>query len=125
MKVWNPKIDEEYNFKRELRNQTNENAVAVVKTTTTQESCGCAHPNEVSANMDVVGRIPKVMVVWATKFLKRQTNTGKGIIKGKPINRGAAYSLELPCAYVFRGGHFSCDWLRNKLAEENFDVELQ
>ena len=33
--------------------------------------------------------------------------------------------LEIPCVYEFQGDHFSCDWLRNKLDTENFDVGLQ
>ena len=33
MEIWNPKIDKEYELKREPRNTTDENAVVVVKTT--------------------------------------------------------------------------------------------
>ena len=66
-------------MKREPKNTTDENDVAVVKTTVVscEMKTGCAHPNNVSANMEVVGHIPKLMAVWVTKFLKRQTNTAK------------------------------------------------
>ena len=48
---------------------------------------------------EVVGHIPKLLVVWLTKFLKRPTNSGKVVITGRWVNRGGGYSLKLPCEY--------------------------
>ena len=72
--------------------------------------------------MQVVGHVPKLMAQWVTKFLKRASNSGTVVITGKRINRGAGYGLELPCEFKFQGGKYSCDWLKEKLKKENFDV---
>lgn len=54
-------------------------------------------------DFDVIGHVPKLMSTWLTKFLKRLSNSGKVIIKGKRVNRGSGYGLELPCEYHFQG----------------------
>lgn len=48
------------------------------------------------------------------KFLKRQTNSGKVIITGKRVNRGAGYSLKIPWEHHFYGDAFSCLWRKGK-----------
>ena len=48
------------------------------------------------------------MATWFSKFLKRPTNWKKVIIKGKRVNRGGGYGLEVPCEYLFEGDCFSC-----------------
>ncbi len=73
--------------------------------------------------MEVVGHIPKLMSRWVTKFFKRATNSGTVIIKGKRVNRGAGYGVELPCKFTFKGDSFSCSWLKDKLKKEKFDLE--
>ena len=30
--------------------------------------------------------------------------------------------MELPCEFKFQGDKYSCDWLKEKLKKENFDV---
>ena len=35
---------------------------------------------------------------------------------------GTGFGLELPCEFKFQGENFSCDWLKEKLKKENFDV---
>ena len=55
----------------------------------------CLHTNEMSADFQVIGHEPKLMAIWLTKFLKRTTNSGKAVIKGKRVNRGGAYGLEV------------------------------
>ena len=72
--------------------------------------------------MKVVGHVLKLMAQWVTKFLKRASNSVTVVITGKRINRGAGYGLELPCEFKFQGGKYSCDWLKEKLKKENFDV---
>ena len=45
------------------------------------------------------------------------------VIKGKRVNRGGGFGLEVPCEYIFEGDNFSCEWLHRKLIEEKFDAE--
>ena len=44
-----------------------------------------------------------------------EINYARVIIKGKGVNRGAGYGLEVPCEYHFEGDNFSCNWLKEKL----------
>ena len=44
-----------------------------------------------------------------------EINYARVIIKGKHVNRGAGYGLEVPCEYHFEGDNFSCNWLKEKL----------
>ena len=71
---------------------------------------------------EVIGHVPALMATWLSKFLKRPTNCAKVIIKGKRVNRGGGYGLEVPCKYIFEGDSFSCSWLQAKLIKEEFDV---
>ena len=56
----------------------------------------------------------RLKTTWLTRVLKRQTNCGKVTIKGKPVNRGGDFGLEVPCEYIFEGGDLSCEWLHRK-----------
>ena len=64
----------------------------------------------------------ELMAIWLTKFLKRATNIGKVVIKGKRVNKGDGYGLEIPCEYQFMDDAFSISWLKEKLQKEGFDV---
>ena len=55
-------------------------------------------------------------------ILNRPTNTGKVVIKGKSINRGGGFGLEIPREYIFEGDTFSSHWLQRKLLKEEFAV---
>ena len=79
------------------------------------ETSGLSHVNAVNETVDVVGHIPKNMAPYVSKFLKRASNSASATVKGKRINRGAGYGLEIPCVYTFRGDQFSLTWLRNKI----------
>jgi hypothetical protein len=76
---------------------------------------GLSNVNAVNETVDVVGHIPKNMAPYVSKFLKRASNSASVTVKGKRINRGAGYGLEIPCVYTFRGDQFSLTWLRNKI----------
>ena len=56
-------------------------------------------------------------------FLKRATNSGKAVIRGKRVNRGGGYGLEIPCEFHYAGDEFSINWLKKKLKKEGFDVK--
>ena len=53
------------------------------------------------------------------KFLKRPINTGKVVIKGKSINRGGDFGLEVSREYTFEGNTFSSHWLQQKFLKRN------
>ena len=63
------------------------------------------------------------MEIWLTKFLKRATNHGKAVIKGKRINGGGGHGLEVPCEYYFTGDDLSIQWLEWKLKIEGFELK--
>ena len=65
---------------------------------------------------------PKRMAIWLTKFLKRGTNKVKAVVKGKRVNRGDAFGLEVPCGYFFMGDKFSISWLKTKLQKKGFEL---
>ena len=72
---------------------------------------------------EVIGHVSKLMALWLTKFLKRPTNKAKVIVKGKRVNRGGGYGLEMSCGYMFEGDSFSITWRKNKLIKEEFLAE--
>ena len=78
-----------------------------------------------SENFKVVGHISKLIAIWLAKFLKRATNIGKAVIKGKRVNRGGDYGLEILCKYQFMGDAFSLSWLKEKLQKEGSDAKLE
>ena len=128
--IWQPAIGSEHSLRREPGNKVDKNAIAVAQETqsgNTRRASSQAeplntHPNEIAVGMEVVGHVPKLMAKWVTKFLKRASNSGTALITGKRISRGAGYGLELPCELKFQGDKYSCDWLKEKLKKENFDV---
>ena len=73
---------------------------------------------------EVIGHVPKLIALWLTRFLKWPTNSGKVTVKGKCVNRGGGYGLEISCKYMFEGDSFSITWRKHKLAKEKFQVEL-
>ena len=46
----------------------------------------------------------------------------KLVVKGKHINIGGGYGLEVPCEYLFAGDKFSIAWLESKLDKEGFEI---
>ena len=96
--IWEPKIDEKYELKREPETKKYLDAVAIVKSSRgSTETSGLSHVNAVNETVDVVGHIPKNMAPYVSKFLKRASNSASVTVKGKRINRGAGYGLEIPC----------------------------
>ena len=77
---------------------------------------------QITDKFEVVGHVPQLMALWLTKFLKRPTKRAKVIVKGKRVNRGGGFGLEVPCEYQFGGDSFSCGWPERKLIKEEFDV---
>ena len=105
-------------LKREPNNVKDTNAVAVVRPReeayhrelSTQE-----HPNTINKKDEILRHF-SLMSLFVSKFLKRGTNKGKAVVRGKRVNRGAGYGLEMPCQYIFYGdSKISLPWLKSKL----------
>ena len=78
-----------------------------------QELSTQEHPNTINKNDEILGHIPLRMSLFVSKFLKRGTNKGKTVVRGKRVNRGAGYGLEIPCQYIFYGDtKMSLPWLQ-------------
>ena len=114
MDIWVPNVEDKYQLKRKPDNKKDPNAVAIVRP-------GPREENHLGNDHEVLGHVPKLMAIWLTKFLKRGTNDGKAVVKGKRINRGGGYGLEVPCEYHFTGDKFSITWLETKLQKEGFE----
>ena len=70
----------------EPTNENDVNAVAVVSPIPDQVQTKQAvnlHPNILNKEFKVTGHVPKLMATWLTRFLKRQTNCGRVVIKEK------------------------------------------
>ena len=97
-------LNEERILKREPSNVKDTNAVAVVRRREQayhQELSTQEHPNTINKNDEILGHIPLRMLLFVSKFLKRGTNKGKTVVRGKRANSGVGYGLEIPCQYVF------------------------
>ena len=94
-------------LKRETLNTVDHNAVAIFRKREGGSSWRkCIHENELNGET-VVGHVLKLMALWVTKCLKRPTNKGRAVVKGKGVNRGASYGLEISCEQCFIGDDFS------------------
>ena len=83
--LWTPALNEELILKREPTNETDRNAVAILKEET------------------VVGHVPFNLAPLISAFLRRDTNCGFAKVVGEKVNRGAGYGLEIPCVYALYG----------------------
>ena len=62
------------------------------------------------------------MATWLIRFLKRQTNCGRVVIKEKRVNRRSDFGLKVPCEYIFEGAICSLSGCFERIGEE-FNVE--
>ena len=108
----------------EPTNEKDVNAVAVVRPNPEDQvqtkRAVDLHPNILNKEFKVTGHIPKLMATWLIRFLKRQTNCGRVVIKEKRVNRRSDFGLEGPCEYIFEADYFFCEWLHQK---DRKDVE--
>ena len=88
-----------------------------------QEVSTQEHPNTINKNDEILRHIPLRMSLFVSKFLKRGTNKGKTVVRGKRVNRGAGYGLEIRCQYIFYGNtKMSLPWLKSKLECLGYNV---
>lgn len=131
MDIWVPTMEDEYQLKREPGSKMDPNAVMIVHPGPCGTSCEefapkpgkPCHQSELGNDFQILGHVPKLMVIWLSKFLKRGTNDGKAVVKGKRINRGGRYGLDIPCKYHFTGDKISIAWLESKLDKEGFELK--
>ena len=63
------------------------------------------------------------MSLFVSKFFKAGNKQRKDCCKGKRVNRGAGYGLEIPCEYIFYGDtKMSLPWLKSKLECLGYNV---
>ena len=103
---------------REPTNEKDVNAVAVVRPNPDQVQTKRAvdfHPNIQNNQFVVTGYVPKLMAIyWLTRFLKRETNCGREVIKEKRVNRRDDFGIKIPCEYIFEVDDLFCEWLHRK-----------
>ena len=102
------------------------NAVAVVRPNPDNVQSKRAvdlHPNILNKEFEAIDHAPKLMATWLTRFLKRQTNCRKVVIKGKQVNRGGQFGLEVPCEHNFLRVTICLVSSCIGRIEEKFDVE--
>ena len=121
MDIWLPSVQDAHDLKREPSNKEDTNAVAVERESlhkSGENRLGsgqremrhrelatekrCLHPNEMRDDIEVIGHVPKLVAVWLTEFLKRATNSGKAVIRGKRVNRGGATGRKFHAIQNFR-----------------------
>ena len=56
------------------------------------------------------------------KFLKLPNSKLSCKVKGKRLNRGAGYGLEIPVIYTFNGHEKAIEWIKSKIQE---DIKLK
>ena len=89
MDVWEYEVGETLQLRREVDNEIDAYAVAVVQEDL-EEDRG-------------VGHVPFNFAKPISLFLQRELNDGRVEVTGEKINRGAGYGLELPCVYRLYG----------------------
>ena len=86
MTEWEPRSGDVYRLMRKPNSINNSNALVVIRKITddveTRQTVEL-HPNNLTDKFEVIGHVLQLMASWLTKFLKRPTNRGKVIVKGK------------------------------------------
>ena len=62
-----------------------------------------------------IGHIPRNISKFVYKFLKLPNSKRSCKVKGKRLNRGAGYSLEIPVSYTFNGHEKGIEWIKSKI----------
>ena len=70
----------------------------------------------------LVGHMPHNISKFVYKFLKLPNSKLSCKVKGKRLNRGAGYGLEIPVIYTFNGHEKAIEWIKSKIQE---DIKLE
>ena len=82
---WTPVLGEMLLLRRDPANPIDKHAVAIFK------------------DGAVVGHVPYNIAPRLSHFLRRDMNKAVAEVRGKMVNRGAGYGLEVPCVYRLYG----------------------
>ena len=66
--------------------------------------------------------MPRNISTFVCKFLKLPNSKISCKVKGKRLNRGAGYGLEIPLIYTFNGHEKAIEWTKSKIQE---DIKLE
>ena len=69
-----------------------------------------------------VGHMPRSISKFVYKFLKLPNSKLSCKVKGKRLNRGAGYGLEIPVIYTFNGHEKAIVWIKSIIQE---DIKLE
>ena len=100
--VWLPIIGEEnLDCRDEEKNEDDEFAIGVYRNDFQKET--------------LVGHMPRNISKFVYKFLKLRNSKFSCKLKGKRLNSGAGYCLEIPVIYTFNGHEKAIEWIKSKI----------
>ena len=62
--------------------------------------------------------MPRNISKFVYKFLKLPSSKFSCKVKGKILNRGTGYGLEIPVIFTFNGHEKAIEWIKSKIQEE-------
>ena len=62
--------------------------------------------------------MPRNMSKFVYKFLELPNSKSSCKVKGKRLNRGAGYGLEIPVIYTFNRHEKAIEWIKSKIQED-------
>ena len=68
-------------------------------------------------NETLVGHMPRNLSKFVYQFLKLPNSKLSCKVKGKRLNRGAGYGLEIPVIYTFSGHEKAIEWIKRTVQE--------
>ena len=66
----------------------------------------------------LVGHMPRRTSKFVYKFLKLPNSKLSCQVKGKRLNRGARYGLEIPVIYTLNGHERTIEWIKSKIQRD-------
>ena len=69
------------------------------------------------------GQVPFCYSLMFKKFLSLPNHSIRVCVKGKRINRGVGYGLEIPAEYIFYGNEKAIQWAKRTLDSVNGTVK--
>ena len=103
--IWTPIVGEVLPTKRELTNDYDRYAVAVLK------------------DGEVVGHVPRALTKTTSFFLRYDGNVVFCEVSGERVNRGVQLGVEVPCIYKFYGRRSHIKKLKELLSLNSKDEQ--
>ena len=103
--VWSPIIGEEnLECRHEEKNEEDEFAIGVYQNDSQKET--------------LVGHMPRKISKFVDKFLSFPNSKFSCKAKGKRLNKGTGYGLEIPVIYTFNGHEKAIERIKSQIQEE-------